>query len=106
MRPSFVLVILALVAPAVPAAEPDRRTYENRLTLIANAKPLLADHPTFVISRVPSGRDVQQGRCHGPRCARIALLRASGTRKRAAVPACSSLHPPRLPPKEQPSEPV
>src|SRR4051795_732682 len=48
MRPCCVLVVLALVAPAVPAAEPGRRTYKNRLTPIADAKPLLADHPTFV----------------------------------------------------------
>jgi hypothetical protein len=48
MRPRCLLVVLALVAPAVPAGEPDRRTYENRLTPIADAKPLLADHPTFV----------------------------------------------------------
>ena len=37
--------LIALAAASAPAGE---RTYENRLTPLENASPLLADHPEFV----------------------------------------------------------
>jgi nicotinamidase-related amidase len=45
----FVALGLSLAAASVALAEqPPERTYENRLTRIADAPPLLADHPEFV----------------------------------------------------------
>ena len=50
-RSQWVVALLAWgwLAPGFPAvAAEGTRTYENRLTPIAEAKPLLADHPEFV----------------------------------------------------------
>ena len=49
MRPAFlfVLVMSGLAFP-VGADEPAARSYENRLTLLENPPPLLADYPEFV----------------------------------------------------------
>jgi hypothetical protein len=45
----FNSVVVGLVAFAVPAgAQGPTRSYENKLTRIADPKPLLADHPEFV----------------------------------------------------------
>src|SRR5262245_50003701 len=45
--PAF-LVAGLVVAVSLAAAEPDERTYENRLTRLADPPPLLADYPEFV----------------------------------------------------------
>src|SRR5262245_58462728 len=43
------LLLLSVLAPPAWAAEPAApRTYANRLTPIADPRPLLADHPEFV----------------------------------------------------------
>ncbi len=44
---AFFLVVVALAARA-PAEESAPRTYDNRLTLLRNPAPLLADHPEYV----------------------------------------------------------
>jgi hypothetical protein len=41
-------VLLAAAAPARADGPPGRRTYENRLTPLANPAPILADYPEFV----------------------------------------------------------
>jgi hypothetical protein len=42
---AMLLVVVAIAGAEEPAA---KRTYDNRLTRIANPQPLLADHPEFV----------------------------------------------------------
>jgi hypothetical protein len=49
LRCVFSLVLLSLMNPATPAqSSPMPRRYANRLTPLANPKPLLADHPEFI----------------------------------------------------------
>src|SRR4051812_5442885 len=46
---SFGFALVALVLPGgAPSQEPSSRVYENRLTPIANPKPLLGDYPEFI----------------------------------------------------------
>src|SRR3954467_3505875 len=49
MKTLRLLAALAVVAPVgLARADPPARVYENKLTRIADPKPLLADHPDFV----------------------------------------------------------
>src|SRR5262245_24761419 len=46
---SWLLLAIVLIPRSVRAESPEvTRTYENRLTPVANPKPLLADYPQFV----------------------------------------------------------
>src|SRR5262249_17818114 len=49
-RPAILLgcVVLVLTPTARAQDRPAQRVYENRLTPIADPKPLLADHPDFI----------------------------------------------------------
>jgi hypothetical protein len=44
----FIRTLAGLLLFAAGAAAQETRTYENRLTLLKDAKPILADHPEFV----------------------------------------------------------
>lgn len=45
---TVLLAAVAIFATSAPADEPGARVYENRLTLLENPQPLLADFPEFV----------------------------------------------------------
>src|SRR5262245_8235470 len=48
-QPVFIVLFLVLAAsPSQTGEKPVVRTYENKLTLIADAGPLLADYPEYV----------------------------------------------------------
>ena len=50
MRTILLIAVLAFstITPARAQEKPAQRVYENRLTPIKNAAPLLADHPEYV----------------------------------------------------------
>jgi nicotinamidase-related amidase len=48
MRASILITFVVLSAAIASGGEPETRTYDNRLKLIADTEPLLADHPEFV----------------------------------------------------------
>src|SRR5215213_2523180 len=48
IRPRLTSAAAVLAAAWTVAAQPPTRTYDNKLTRLADPKPLLADHPDFV----------------------------------------------------------